>query len=118
MIVLFFGCQMVSYVDGLILEDLIVKLCVDNFYQVEKGIGEFDGYLIYCFLFDGKQVIDLDEIGLLEVLQVINVVFNFYYGFLEYEDFQFENIVKIFNLLSECMVMIYLLDGKFICKYE
>lgn len=112
------GRQMASYADGLIPEDLIVKLRVDNSYQVEKGTGEFDGYPTYRFSLDGKQATDLDEIGLSEALQAINVVPNPYYGFSEYEDSQFENIVKISNLPSECTVTIYSLDGKFIRKYE
>ncbi|MEL7424531.1 MAG: hypothetical protein AAFN81_16180, partial [Bacteroidota bacterium] len=112
------GRQMRSYADGLIPEDVIVKLRVDNPYQVEKGTGEFNGYPTYRFKLEGKQAAELDEIALNEALQAINVVPNPYYGFSEYEDSQFENIVKISNLPSKCTVTIYSLDGKFIRKYE
>ncbi|MEL6837473.1 MAG: hypothetical protein AAFP77_30980 [Bacteroidota bacterium] len=112
------GRQMLSYNDGLIPEDVIVKLRVDNPYQVQKGTGEFNGYPTYRFKLDGKQADELDEIGLNEALQAINVIPNPYYGFSEYEDSQFENIVKISNLPRKCTVTIYSLDGKFIRKYE
>lgn len=118
MIALPLGAQMLSYADGLIPEDLIVKLRVDNPYQVEEGTGEFNGYPSYRFTFEGMQAADLDEIGLANALQAINVIPNPYYGFSEYEDNQFENIVKISNLPARCTVTIYSLAGKFIRKYE
>ena len=112
------GRQMNSYADGLVPEDVIVKLRVDNSYQVQKGTGEFNGYPTYRFTLDGKQATELDEIGLNDALRSINVVPNPYYGFSEYEDSQFENIVKISNLPAVCTVTIYTLDGKFIRRYE
>ena len=112
------GRQMRSYADGLIPEDVIVKLRVDNPYQVQEGTGEFNGYPTYRFKLEGKAAKPLDEIGLNEALQAINVVPNPYYGFSEYEDSQLENIVKISNLPAKCTVTIYSLAGKFIRRYE
>ncbi|MEL7252197.1 MAG: hypothetical protein AAFO03_27535, partial [Bacteroidota bacterium] len=112
------GRQMRSYADGLIPEDVIVKLRVDNPYQVEKGTGEFNGYPTYRFTLSEKQATDLDEIAQNEALQAINVVPNPYYGFSEYEDSETENIVKISNLPAQCTVTIYSLEGKFIRKYD
>lgn len=118
MIVLPPGRQMLSYADGLIPEDVIVKLRVDNTYQVMEGTGDFNGYPTYRFTFEGKQATELEEIGLADALQAINVIPNPYYGFSGYEDTQFENIVKISNLPAKCTVSIYSLDGKFIRRYE
>lgn len=112
------GAQMNSYADGLIPEDLIVKLRVDNSYEVKEGTGEFNGYPTYRFSLEGKQAQALDEVGLNTALQSINVVPNPYYGFSEYEDSQFETVVKISNLPRQATVTIYSLDGKFIRKYE
>jgi hypothetical protein len=117
------GVQMNSYAEGLIPNDLIVKLRVTNPYQVyldaeEMPISEFNGYPTYRFKLEGKQAGDLEGIALDEALQSINVVPNPYYGFSEYEDSQFESVVKITNLPKECVVTIYSLEGKFIRKYN
>ncbi|RME99549.1 MAG: hypothetical protein D6772_07565 [Bacteroidetes bacterium] len=112
------GVNMKSYDEGLIPEDLIVKLRVTNPYQVEVGTNEFNGYPSYRFKLESKQAQPLDEPAIAEALQQINVVPNPYYGFSEYENTQFDNIVKITNLPAVCTVTIYTLDGKFIRKYE
>lgn len=112
------GIPITSYAEGLIPSDVIVKLRVNNSYQVREGTGEFNGYPTYRFKLEGKEATALDEVGLNEALRSINVVPNPYYGFSQYEDSQFENIVKISNLPSECTVTIYSLEGKFIRKYD
>ncbi|MEZ4984049.1 MAG: hypothetical protein R2795_03265 [Saprospiraceae bacterium] len=112
------GTEMKSYADGLIPEDVIVKLRVDNSYKVAIGTGEFNGYPTYRFKLENKQALALDELAINEALQAINIVPNPYYGFSQYEDSQFENVVKISNLPQKCTVTIYSLDGKFIRKYE
>lgn len=112
------GQEMLSYADGLVPENVIVKLRVDNPYQVEVGTGDFNGYPSYRFGLEGMQAADLDEVSIAGALQAISVIPNPYYGFSEYEDNQFENIVKISNLPAKCTVNIYSLAGKFIRKYE
>ncbi len=112
------GAQMTSYAEGLIPSDVIVKLRVDNSYKVATGTGDFNGYPTYRFTLEGKEATTLDQVGLNVALQSINVVPNPYYGFSQYEDSQFENIIKISNLPSKCTVTIYSLDGKFIRKYD
>jgi len=112
------GPSMTSYADGLIPADVTVKLRVNNPYQVEQGTGEFNGYPTYRFTLDGKEALPLDEITTATSLQSINVVPNPYYGFSQYEDSQFETVVKISNLPAICTVTIYSLDGKFIRKYD
>ena len=109
---------MTSYADGLIPSDVIAKIRVQNSYQVKTGTGEFNGYPTYRFTIEGKEALPLDEIAMDVALQSINVIPNPYYGFSEYEDSQFENIVKISNLPAICTVSIYSLDGKFIRTYE
>ncbi|MEZ4984052.1 MAG: hypothetical protein R2795_03280 [Saprospiraceae bacterium] len=51
-------------------------------------------------------------------LQAINIVPNPYYGFSQYENSPFENVVKITNLPQKCTVTIYALDGQFIRRFE
>lgn len=107
-----------SYADGLIPEDLIVKLRVDNPYQVSAGTGAFNGYPTYQFRIDGKQASGLDEPGVETALDQIRVVPNPYYGFSDYETSQFTNIIKITNLPAKSTVTIFSLDGKFIRQYK
>ncbi len=106
-----------SYADGLIPEDLIVKLRVNNPYQVSEGTGDFNGYPTYRFTIEGKAAEDLTTTEVESALDMINVVPNPYYGFSDYEISQFVNTVKITNLPAKCTVTIFSLDGKFIRQY-
>ncbi len=112
------GQQMLSYADGLIPDDVIIKLRVNSPYAVETGTGESDGYPTYGFKFVGKEASPLDDVAIDDALMKIGVVPNPYYGFSEYEGSQFETIVKITNLPSKCVVNIYSLDGRFIRRYD
>ena len=103
---------------GLIPEDVTIKLRVDNPYEVEIGTGEFNGYPTYRFKLEGKQASELDQVGVDNALDMINVVPNPYYGYSAYETSQFDNIVRITNLPAKCVVTIYSLDGKFIRQYN
>jgi len=110
--------QMKSYQDGLIPEDVVVKLRVDNPYQNLKVTDEFNGYPTYRFKIEGKKASPLTVEAVESALDQIRMVPNPYFGFSEYEDSQFENIVKITNLPAKCVVTIYTLDGKFIRQYN
>lgn len=112
------GVEMTSYADGLIPTDVIVKLRVDNPYQVEIGTGDFNGYPTYRFSLDGVQASDLDEVGIEDALDEIRMVPNPYYAFSEYEGSVNDRVVKITNLPAQCVVTIYSLDGKFIRQYD
>ena len=112
------GTKMKSYAEGLIPNDLIVKLRVNDPYQIAVGTGEFNGYPTYRFSFAGAEPSELDEAGVESALDMINVVPNPYYGFSSYENSQFDNIVKITNLPAKCTVTIYSLDGKFVRRYD
>lgn len=103
---------------GLIPNDLIVKLRVDNPYEVSKGTNENNGYNAYRFIFDSAAPSALTEEGVESALDLINVVPNPYYAFSAYEIDQFSTTVKITNLPAKCVVTIYSLDGKFIRQYN
>jgi hypothetical protein len=104
--------------NGLIPNDAIIKLRVDNPYSVFAGTNEFKGYPTYRFKIDGKQAKPLDKEGVENALNGINVVPNPYYGFSNYETSRLSTIVKITNLPAKCTVTIYSLDGKFIRQYK
>ncbi|MBK9017519.1 MAG: hypothetical protein IPM82_27660 [Saprospiraceae bacterium] len=112
------GTQLLDYKDGLIPNDLTIKLRVDNPYEVATGTGDFNGYPTYRFKLDGQQADSLDQVGISEALDKINLVPNPYYAFSDYEDGRLSNVVKITNLPAKCVVTIYSLDGKFIRQYN
>ncbi len=124
--------KMLSYNDGLVPADVIVKLRANNSYQVERdvdygspydqgddrtGSGENNYHPLYRFSIEGKEAGPLGEVEVNEALEMIDVVPNPYYGFSDYETSQFTNIVKITNLPANCVVTIYTLEGKFIRQY-
>ncbi len=112
------GQSLLSYAQGLIPNDLTIKLRVDNPYQVVKGTGAFNGYPTYQFKLEGVEATALNAQAVESPLNDINVVPNPYYGYSAYENSQFSNIVKITNLPAKCIVKIYTLDGKFIREYN
>ncbi|MEM9258303.1 MAG: hypothetical protein AAGA62_01585, partial [Bacteroidota bacterium] len=113
------GSQLLSYEDGIIPNDVTIKLRVDSKFEFAEGTSDANGYPTYRFSIEGKAANEnLDEVGLARALEMINVVPNPYYAFSTYEDSQFETNVKITNLPARATVTIYSLDGKFIRKYE
>jgi len=112
------GERMLSYADGLIPNDLTIKLRVENPYSVAQGTGEFNGYPTYRFTLKGLQAEELDQVHVESALDKILMVPNPYFAFSEYETSQFSTTVKITNLPAKCTVTIYSLDGKFIRQYD
>ncbi|MGB3546596.1 MAG: hypothetical protein WBA17_06455 [Saprospiraceae bacterium] len=112
------GAELRSYAEGIIPNDLTLKLRVNSQFGVAEGAGSFNGYPTYRFKIDGKMSEELAQAEIDNALNQINIVPNPYYGFSSYESNQFENIVKITNLPSQATVTIYSLDGKFIRKYD
>ncbi|HHH50475.1 MAG TPA: hypothetical protein ENK52_05815 [Saprospiraceae bacterium] len=113
------GTQLLSIADGLIPNEVTIRLRVDNPYQVAIGTGEKNGYPTYQFALEGVEATALESsIQVSEALNKIQVVPNPYYGYSAYETSQFTNIVKITNLPAKCTVTIYSLDGKFIRQYK
>ena len=103
---------------GLIPNELTIKLRIDNPYQVAQGTNENNGYNAYRFLFDGVAPTALTPDGIESALDLINIVPNPYYAYSAYEIDQFNTTVKISNLPAKCVVTIYSLDGKFIRQYN
>ncbi|MEO1258099.1 MAG: hypothetical protein AAFZ15_04855 [Bacteroidota bacterium] len=112
------GQRLNSIEEGLIPNDVTVKMRVDNPYQVAPGTNEFNGYPTYRFSIDGAQSDELDAVGVENALDAINVVPNPYYAYSDYENATNSTIVKITNLPAKCIVTIYSLDGKFIRQYN
>jgi hypothetical protein len=115
------GFRMKSLKDGLIPNDLRVKVRVDNPYQTWYKFGETTNqtqHPVYTFKITGREKQDLDQVQALNALDSVKVSPNPYYGFSQYETSAFSNIVKITNLPAKCTVSIYSIDGKFIRKYE
>lgn len=112
------GQKLLPVAEGLIPNETTIKLRVNNPYEVEVGTGDFNGYPTYRFKIEGKQADPLDQVGIENALDKINVVPNPYYAFSDYEDSRLANVVKITNLPAKCTVTIYSLDGKFIRRYN
>ena len=110
--------QLLSYAEGLIPNDLIVKCRVYNPFGVAIGTNSNNGLPAYEFSTKGVKATALDAAGYDAALDAINVVPNPYYGFDSYETSKFTNVVKITNLPAKCKVRIYTLDGKFIKEYN
>jgi hypothetical protein len=113
------GQKMLSYRDGLIPNEMIIKLRVENSYKHLKTLSSVhDGYPTYRIKLDGVEASPLTAEGISSQLDMINAVPNPYYGYSAYEITQFNNVVKITNLPPKCKVTIYSLDGKFIRQFN
>lgn len=119
--------QMTSLENGLIPNDLTVKLRVNNAYGMSKRYDAnneraclTDGDLpIYEFEFKGTEARQLATQEEYEgALSNVNVVPNPYYAYSSYETSQFTNVVKITNLPAKAVVTIYSIDGSFIKQYN
>ncbi len=119
--------SLLSYADGLIPNDVIVKVRVENPYGREEVFGlrselfncnAVGDLPVYEFSFTGKQAAEVTSEDSEGVLDAVNVVPNPYFAFSDYETSRLENIVKITNLPARCDVTIYSLDGKFIRQFR
>ena len=114
-----FETPMLSYADGLIPTETVVKLRADNPYCPSLATDDNAAFPSYEFEIANAApafVTTEDEIN--EQLDMINVVPNPYHAFSRYEANQFNNVVKITNLPAQCVVTIYSLDGQFIRQYS
>ncbi len=120
------GTSMLSYADGAVPNDLIVKLRVENGYGKETVYNSDDPDVcsvegenpVYEFEISGKQTTDVEVEKANDALSMVNVVPNPYYGFSTYESSQTNKTVKITNLPDEATVTIFSLDGKFIRQFR
>lgn len=103
--------------EGLIPNEVTIRLRVDNPYQKAIGTGINEGYPSYRISFRGVSSAELTTEEIPQALSAINVVPNPYYAYSEYETSSFANTVKITNLPPKCVVTIYSLDGRFIRQY-
>jgi len=111
--------KLLSYKEGIIPNEVAIKIRVDNPYQVFKGTGANNNYPVYSFSLSGAQTSELSGAEeLATALDAIKVIPNPYYAYSAYEINQFSNTVKIANLPAKCVVTIYSLDGRFIRQYK
>lgn len=114
--------QMRSLNDGLIPDDVRVKMRVNNRFNNwwDDVTGAFTGHPRYQFTIENRESLDItqEDSWVNNALDSIKVVPNPYYAFSDYETSQFSNTVKITNLPGTCTVTIYSLDGKFIRQYK
>jgi hypothetical protein len=108
--------ELKSLKDGLIPNDVTVKLRVENPYGIRKNTG--NGHPRYRFKISGRSATALNEVQIENALDSIKLVPNPYYGFSQYENGNLSNIVKITNLPAKCVVTIYSLEGRFIRQYK
>lgn len=117
--------ELLSYADGLIPNEVVIKLRVNDKYRLENdynyAVTDFEvvpGLPAYEFEFSGQGVKDLEASEYKGALANINVVPNPYYAYSSYEVTQFNNTVKITNLPERAIITIYSLDGKFIQQFN
>jgi hypothetical protein len=107
-----------SYAQGLIPNDVTVKLRVNNPYAPSKGKNTNGAHPSYRFELKGNQAAALATTEIDSSLNMINVAPNPYYGYSAYEVNSFSTNVKITNLPAKSTVTIYTLDGKFIRQFK
>ncbi|MDF1696552.1 MAG: hypothetical protein P1U56_11990 [Saprospiraceae bacterium] len=118
---------LLSLEEGLIPNDLTVKLRVTSPFNKEinapdlknpskfEAVGELP---VYEFAFTDVEAQDIIEENYSNALDNVRVVPNPYYAYSEYEQGQFDNVVKVTNLPANAVVTIYTLDGKFIQQFN
>jgi hypothetical protein len=115
------GTKMLSYKDGLIPNEVTIKLRVNNSYKGTRGKGTNNIHPAYKFTLSGKQsknIATFEKVGVDSLLNYINIVPNPYYGFSNYEINELATTVKITNLPAKATVTIYTLDGRFIQQFK
>lgn len=118
---------MTSLEEGLIPNDLTVKLRVNNAYSMSKRftpdmekacLTDMD-LPVYEFGFknaESKKLTTREEFA--GALENVNVVPNPYYAYTSYWMSQHTNVIKITNLPAKAVVTIYGIDGSFIRQYK
>lgn len=113
------GQKLLSYKDGLIPNDVTVKLRVNNPFNPAKGKGTNGTHPAYQFKLENKATKVLENTAQVDSsLNMINVAPNPYYGYSAYEINELSTTVKITNLPPKSVVTIYTLDGKFIQQFK
>lgn len=115
--------ELTSYGQGLIPNDVTIRLRVDNTFgrELEDDEGRFEpagDNPVYEFELSGKEAIPVDESTIDEALSNVGVVPNPYYAASSYEVNQNDGRVKITNVPSKSTITIYSLDGRFIAQFK
>jgi hypothetical protein len=120
--------EMLPLDQGLVPNDLTVKLRVANPYNLETSfnltspnsciVADENAFPLYEFEITGREAVDLTQEPHDGILADVNVVPNPYYAFSTYETGKFDKAVKITNLPDNATVTIYSLDGKFIQEFR
>jgi hypothetical protein len=112
------GASLRSFADGLIPNDLVVKLRVDRAFEIARATLINNRLPAYEWVIEGAEAESVNKDGYPELLSAIDVVPNPYYGLSYYENNEFATTVKITNLPAMATVNIYTLDGKFIRRFD
>jgi hypothetical protein len=112
------GTSLRSFADGLIPNDLVVKLRVDRAFEIARATLINNRLPAYEWVIEGAEAESVNKDGYPELLSAIDVVPNPYYGLSYYENNEFATTVKITNLPAMATVNIYTLDGKFIRRFD
>jgi hypothetical protein len=110
--------SLLPYGEGLIPNDVTVKLRVDNPYQVVVGTGDFNGYPTYRFKIKGKEPLIVQGPEPVSPLMGVQVVPNPYYAGVSEADYAGTDVVRIHNLPGTCTVGIYTLDGRLVQRFN
>lgn len=112
-----------TYADGLVTNDVTMKIRVERpynkFYTAETLAGNANDSLPrYQFSTKGlAPSVNVDSVAE-NALDAIRVVPNPYYAYSSYEVSANSNVVKITNLPDVCTISIYSMDGKLVRKYD
>ena len=122
-----FGFQMLPVSEGLIPNDVRIRLRVAKPYQrynvnssnlTDQTGAENNWRNLYRFSTRGLEPTLNDNTTLVNSLNNINVVPNPYYAFSTYERNQLDNRVKIINLPRTCVIKIYDMNGTLIREFK
>ena len=118
---------MLSVEDGLIPNDVRIKLRVSKSYEKysplvadvdETDQAENNWNPLYTFSTKSVATTTTDDSTLTSILDLIGIVPNPYYAYSKYETSKLDNRVKITNLPEECTIRIYNLSGTLVRQYN
>ena len=118
---------MLSVEDGLIPNDVRIKLRVSKSYEKysplvadvdETDQAENNWNPLYTFSTKSVATTTTDDSTLTSILDLIGIVPNPYYAYSKYETSKLDNRVKITNLPEECTIRIYNLSGILVRQYN
>jgi hypothetical protein len=123
------GNEMLPLSEGLIPNDVTIKLRVENPYNLETTFNiqspnacvvatQEQEFPVYEFELSNREAVDLTQEPSEGILSDVNVVPNPYYAFSTYEVSKLDKAVLITNVPDQATVTIYSLDGKFIQQFR